>query len=664
MPLFTLFLFLCLSVSQAQTENVKVQEVQILGHQDSDNLVNFIPSVTKLQGKELQKRRQTSLGDTLSSEAGVTSTQFGPNASRPVIRGLDGDRIRILQNSLGTLDASTQSLDHAIPVDTLTLESIEIVRGPMSLLYGSSAVGGVVNMVTNRVNSRFEDGYHASLLSQGETVNNGLSSGTTMNYGKNGWMYHFDGSTRNLQDQKIPGYARTSQKRNTDPIGAGETEGKNKIPNSANQQNSVAAGVSKVFDKGYAGISFNHFDTKYGTVAEQAVLINMIQNRFEFHGEYRPESSIFTKLKLKSAQSNYIHKEIDQGVTGTIFKNIGNETRLEAINHKGDLNGVTGFQSQIFNFSAQGAEAFLPKTNTLKQAVFTYQDLKFNRNTLSFGGRLENTAIDKKSSANFGGSDQKGFFSYNGSVGHQYRFNEENSLSSTFSYTERAPNFQELYASGAHLATGTFEQGSTVLKKEKAYAFELSYKRNDGQNRSTVNLYSQVFKDFIFLTPTGSKDTGSNLPIYQYNQVDAVFYGADADNRNKLATLHGGVLNLVTKVDFVRAKNTKTGSNIPRISPPRATVGLEFLRDSWTSDVEVQYVSEQTKTAPNETRTGDYALTNMGTSYDISGENSGASVFARVRNIFDVNARNHVSTLKDIAPLPGRNFIIGLQLQI
>ncbi len=648
----------------AQNESVRVEDIQVVGHQGSDSLVDFVPSATKLQGKELQKRRQTSLGDTLQAEAGVTSTQFGPSASRPVIRGLDGDRIRILQNSLGTLDASTQSLDHAIPVDTLTLDSIEIVRGPMSLLYGSSAVGGVVNLVTNRVHSQFESGFHGSFLSQGESVNQGLSSGGAVNFGKNGWMIHVDGSTRNLQDQKIPSYARSSRKRHEAPLAQGKNEAKNKLPNSGNQQDNVATGISKVFDKGFAGVSFNHFNTSYGTVAERDVLINMLQNRFEFHGEYRPESSIFSKIRLKSAQSNYLHKEINNGATGTEFKNEGNETRIEGLNSTGDVNGVSGIQTQIFNFATAGDEAFLPKTSTQKLALFTFQEVKRGKHSYSFGGRAENSNIDKKSSQKFGSSDRKDFFSYNASLGHQFRFDEIHSLASTFSYTERAPNFQELYAQGAHLATGTFEQGSTNLRKEKAYAFELTFKRTTSDNKTTINLYTQVFHDFIFLNPTGQTNAASGLPVYQENQVNALFYGADAENKKKLAQYSGGAFHLTSKFDFVRAKNTHDGSNIPRISPPRVSMGIEYAKDSWSTDLEAQYVGQQTKTGLNETRTDSYALTNLGFTYDVVGDESGLNVFARVRNIFDVNARNHVSTLKDIAPLPGRNFILGAQLQI
>lgn len=653
--------------SFAYAETVKLNDIQVIGHQEGQSLVDFIPSVTTIKGKDLQKKRQTSLGDTLSQEAGVTSTQFGPSSSRPVIRGLDGDRIRILQNSLGTMDASTQSLDHAIPVDTLTVDQIEVVRGPMSLLYGSSAVGGVVNIVSNRIHSEYEQGFSSQLLTQGETVNNGLSNAVQMNYGVKNWMFHVDGSTRNLQNQKVPNYVRSSKRRQTDPQA---DESKDKIPNSYNKQDNVAVGVSHIFNKGYLGLSYNHFKTEYGTVAEKDVGINMIQNRFELHGEYRPANPLFRKVKVRVAQSDYRHREIadhsGHAHGPTIFKNQGNESRLEALNNWGNIEGVVGAQTQVFSFKASGEEAFLPTTSNYKLALFTYQELKKEKNTFSAGLRVENTDIEKKSSTNFGVADSKNFVGLNASLGHQYRFDNQNSLSTSISYTERAPNFQELYSNGPHMATGTYEIGSSNLLKEKATAVELGYKNKTDKNQFTANIYTQFFNEYINLAPTGGTQTvdGEDFDEYSYGQVDAVFYGLDLDNKNQIAEVKGGVLHLINKFDFVRAKNKDNGENLPRISPPRLSAGFEYTKDKWAADIEAQYVFEQTKTAVNETRSAAYTLTNLGYSYTLTGQASALSLFARVRNIFDVEARNHVSFLKDIAPLPGRNFILGAQIQL
>lgn len=652
-------LLLLLLTVPAFAHEAELEDIEVIEKEDEQGLVDFVPSVTKLKAPELTKRRQTSIGDTLSSEAGVQSTTFGPSASRPVIRGLDGDRIRVLQNSLGTLDASTQSLDHAIPVDTLTIDEMEIVRGPMSLLYGSSAVGGIVNLVTNRIHYTYEEGLFSKFLVQGETVNNGVSSAAHLNYGKNKWMFHIDGSTRNLGDQEIPGYARSSKLRSTDPQ---PDEAKDKLPNSFNKQDNIAVGVSRILDRGYYGLSFNHFNTLYGSVADPDVAIDMTQNRFEFHGEYRPEGGSIRKYKLKSAQSDYFHKELEGDVTGTTFKNRGNETRIEAVNRAGAFNGVTGIQTQIFDFSAKGDEAFLPGSENSKIALFTFQQYSFGKNALRAGGRVESIDIKKESSSNFGPSDKKNYTGLNASLGHCYDFTKKHTLESTVSYSERAPTFQELYSNGEHVATGTFEQGDSTLIKEKATAFEVTYKINSERNIFTGSVYSQVFKDYISLNPTGG-DVGG-VPVYLYEQVDALFYGVDMENRNEIRKMEKGSLFLVNKFDLVRAKDTDSGYNLPRISPPRFSAGLEYEAGKWSGDVEVQYVAHQTKVAPEETRTEDYALTNLGYTYRLVGETRSVDFFARVRNLFDVEARNHVSTLKDLAPLPGRNFIVGAQFQL
>ncbi len=654
-PIFIILFSGTLFAHETQLEQIEVQE-----QEESQSLVNFVPSVTQLKGTELGKRRQTSLGDTLSSEAGIQSTSFGPNSSRPVIHGLDGDRVRILQNGLGTLDASTQSLDHAIPVDTLTVDQIEVARGPMSLLYGPTAIGGVVNIVTNRIHYEYEEGFFTKALVQGESVNNGTSTAAHLNYGKNNWMFHMDGSTRNLSDVKIPGYARSRKERQVDPQ---SEDKKNKLPNSFNQQDNVAVAATRIFDRGYAGLSFNHYNTLYGSVAEELVSIDMTQNRFEFHSEYRPQGSIFKRLKLKSAQSDYSHKEIEGGATMTTFKNKGNESRFEAFSKSGNWSGVTGLQTQMFKFEADGDEAFLPTSDNQKVALFGFQQLSLGKHAYRLATRFEEHKISKKHSDRFGSSDHKNYLGMNASLGHCYDFSKTHTLESTLSYTERAPTFQELFASGDHIATGTYERGDSGLKKEKATGLELTFKNDATSNQFTGSLYTQVYKDYIAMNPTGVNSSEGN-PEYNYEQVDALFYGIDLNNRSEVQKLQSGSVFLINKFDLVRAKDTDSGKNIPRISPPRLSAGLEYVSDKWSADFETQYVTHQTKTAPTEKRTDDYFMTNLGYSYQIVGEKTAFNLFARVRNIFDVEARNHVSTLKDVAPLPGRNLILGAQFQL
>lgn len=621
---------------------VRAHNIEVIGHKENSNLLDFIPTVSLLEGKELQKERRTSLGDTLNSQVGINSTQFGPSASRPVIRGLDGDRIRILQNSLGTLDASTQSLDHAIPSDILTLDAIEVVRGPMSLIYGSSAVGGVVNLVTSKIHSEYSEGIQSSFLTQYESVNPGMSSGFTLDYGKNNLMMHLDGSSRNLADQENPN---------------------GKLENSFNQQDNFSGGITQHFTKGYLGVSYNLFNTFYGTVAEEDVSIKMEQKRFELHGEYSLVGDLFSKVRLRHASSDYVHRELEGAEVGTEFTNKGYETRVELINNTKELNGISGVQIQDSSFAADGDEAFLPSSRSQKIALFSYQELNQAKNTYSYGARIESSKVKKDSSDNFGESEDKDFVLYNGSLGFSHKLNRNYQIGTNLSYTERNANFQELYADGEHIATGTYENGDSSLEKEKAYAVEINLKNETVNQQSTLSIYSQQFENFIALNPTGSDDVGSGLPIYDYTAIHASFYGIDFLNQYKLGSYNKSSFNLNSKFDLVRAINKKTNESLSRISPPRLSFSLEMLRGSSTSDIEFQYVAKQDHTATNETETSSYSLVNLGYSYDILKSNIGLSLFVRARNIFDVKARNHVSILKEIAPLPGRNIISGIRAQ-
>lgn len=615
----------------AQEEAFMLHELEVIGKNNTqeNNLLTFAPTVSQLKGRNFSQKKQTSLGDSLQNELGVSSTGFGPNASRPVIRGLDGDRIKVLQNGLGTIDASSQSADHAISADTLTMDQIEIVRGPMTLLYGSSAVGGIVNLVTNRIHSSFHEGFKAQTMTQYESVSSGLSNSIKIDFGKHNWMFHVDGSLRDLKNVATP---------------VGE------IKNSANRQDNLALATTKIFEKGYLGFSYNHFKTLYGVVAEEKVIIDMKQNRFELQGEWRPDNIFFQKIKFKSAQSSYHHQEVDDGMVGTNFKNKGNETRLEAINESEKLKGVIGLQSQIFDFEALGDEAFLPKVRSQQISLFAYQEIIRSNNSFRAGARLEDTDIKTQ-------TDFKSFTSLSGSFGHEYRLNKENSFTTSFSYNERTPSFQELFANGPHLATATFEFGNHALHKEKSYALELSYKSDLKRNTFIFNIYAQRFNDYIALSPTGAVDTNSGLAISNYNQVDALFYGVELENKFNLTH----AFSIKNTFDLVQAKDTTHHYNLPRISPPRLGATFEYSKGKSIVDLGFNYVFKQTKLALNETETAAYFLTNMNYSLKLS---SNFSLFARLRNIFNVEARNHVSTLKDTFPLAGRNFIAGLQIQI
>jgi len=630
----------------------------VLGHQHDSNLIDFVPSVTELSGEQLLMARETSLGDTLSAIAGVSSTSFGPNASRPVIRGLDGDRIRVLQNGLGTIDASSQSVDHAIPIDMLTIDQIEIVRGPMSLLYGASAVGGVVNVVTDRIHQDFDEGFFAKVNIQSQTAQPGASQAIVLNYGINKWMFHLDIASTNLGEMKVPSFARDKATRSAEPR-TNEQEGE--VLNSFNKQQNLGLGVSRILEKGYIGFSYFNLENRYGTVAEADVTIDMNQNRFELHFDHQINLGPFSQIKIKSAQSNYKHTEFEGAETGTVFTNEGNETRLELINESDRFRGVSGIQFKFNDFSANGDEAFLPGTESRMISLFSVQDYLFGKQVLSFGLRGQFDEIEKGTTTNFGTAVKKDYSSLNTSLGHQYKFNKSSTLSHSFSYSQRAPTAQELFANGPHIASSQFEVGSQNLKEEKSLAFESSFKFDTPKHKGRASVFFQHFVDYVALDPTGATDAESSLNIFNYNQTDANFHGMELESDLHLIDFKQGELRTISTFDYVRAQATGSRGNIARITPMRVGSKLEFRENRWTASLGGLYTFKQERVAKAETTTGGYLLVNSHFHYDIPLGKHSLTVFGKLNNIFDREARNHISAIKNVTPLQGRNFTLGLQ---
>ncbi|MCC6137592.1 MAG: TonB-dependent receptor [Bdellovibrionaceae bacterium] len=649
----------------------KMGKIVVLGDADQSTLFDNVQNVTTLSGDKLLRVRATSLGETLKNEVGVSSTSYGPNSSRPVIRGLDGDRIRILQNGLGVLDASGASQDHAVSIDPLLMDGVEIVRGPLSLLYGSSAIGGVVNILTNRTHGLFEEGLHGAADTQLSTVDNGKTIGFKADYGVSRWMHHIDGNFRDNQDVKINGFARSERLRAIDPLPSNQ-EVRDKQLNSGNQSRSGAIGTTYVGEDNIIGVSLSSYSSDYGVVAEPEVLIAMEQSRFDLTGEFK-NIGFTKKIQFKSAQSVYKHQEVEAGAVGTTFKNNGNETRLEFVQNKyGALDGIYGIQSNIFNFSALGDESFLPKTENAAQALFVFEQLELENSKINFGLRGESNRVKPIADSNFTQTAEKSFFLGSAALGHLYKFNTMWSISTQLSYSERAPNYQELFANGAHVATFSYQVGDSNLDKEKVNALEFSLRHKKDTLSTSLTVFGQKFKNYIALSPTGTfddsdqsgtaGDSPDDLPIFNYLSQDAEIYGAELDSRLESAfEIFSGRTDLFIKGDYLRGKNTVTGDNLPRITPPRASVGVTHTYGNTTGDVELQHVFEQTKTAPNELATDGYSQLNMGLLYKYNLASQQYSVFARANNIFNAESRNHVSILKDLSQIGGRNYSVGIR---
>ena len=651
-------------------------------------------------GAELLLRSQSTLGETLDGTPGVSSTYFGPNASRPIIRGLDGDRIRILQNSGASIDASGLSYDHAVPSDPISMERIEVLRGPGALLYGGSAVGGVVNVIDNRIPREALFDAKGGVTGKADiglaTGNSEKGGGLLLETGTDRYALHADVFKRSTGDVSVPIQLPCTR--------TGAPSLANKICNSAAETRGGAVGGSVFFNQGYLGASASTYRSDYGTVAEDEVTIKMKSNRYALEGELRELKGPLQSIKGQLSGSEYQHTEFDAGAPGTVFKNAGNDLRLEARHAKlGPLEGVVGLQLENSRFSADGTEAFAPYSSTRQTALFGYEELPLSWGKLSFGARTESVKVESlgnplvarftPASRSFNpGSYALGAL-WNAAPGWQ--------LSSNLAYSARAPKDYELFADGPHIATGAYEVGNANFSTEKSTNLDIGAKWKRGANTFAVSAFVNRFRNYISQAATGvtrdaagngrggvgvtddgtgrsveSGGTSSILPEFVFQQVPARFTGLEASGTLRLlepgqtsgqtASLTAGqTLDLELRGDIVRAVNTATGQPLPRIAPVRLGATLAWAQGAWGARFGVNHVAAQNDVAPGQPTTNAYTLVNASVSYRQKVGATDLLWFAKLDNIGDRLAYSATSILTQTvpgkAPLPGRNFKLGLQ---
>lgn len=624
---------------------------------------------TVLAGDDLTLQQKGSLGETLNRLPGVSSTYFGPGASRPIIRGLDGDRIRLLRNGVGAFDASALSYDHAVPQDPVSVDRIEVVRGPAALLYGGSAIGGAVNTFDNRIPVEAIEGFQG----EGELRYGGAattrSAAGKLELGNGRFALHLDGNSRRFNDLHIPGYAHSARQRALD---GGDTGGKHRLTNSDGRQDGGAVGGSYTWDDGYAGFSFSRYDSNYGSPAEEDVRIRMRQDNYAFASEIRNLQGPFSSLKLNAAYTDYNHREIEDGQTGTTFKNKGYEGRIEARHQPlGPLKGVVGLQIDRSEFQALGEEAFVPRSDTDSVAVFILEELKASdRLSLSMGGRLEHVRVDPDAGGNARFSDAKKAASFTAgslSSGAVYQFTPVWALAATLSYTERAPTFYELYANGTHVATGTYEVGDAGLSKEKMVSSDLALRFDNGTHKGSVGVFYSHFFNYIGLLATGRTlneegvEDSSGMPEYTYTGVRARFVGVEAQEHWDFLENAYGKFALELSADYTRAKNLDSGEYLPRIAPLRLNGSLLWERERWQARVDVNHANAQHKVPDNESSTKGYTTLGASVGYHFNVGTSQWFAFVNGENLTNQTVRYASSILRDIAPAPGRGVEVGLR---
>lgn len=646
------------TIAAEDNKTIDLPTVPVTGNPLGVSSDALVVPVSVLSGRELSLKREGTLGETLNGIPGVSATQFGPNASRPVIRGLDGERVRIMQNGLGILDASSLSFDHAVGVDPLIIEQIDVVRGPAALLYGGSAMGGVVNAIDHRIPKEQLDGVTGRAETRFGGPDNARNGAAVIDVGNGRIAIHADAYTRKTSDLDIPGYA-VSRRKSAQANGPAR-ENRGKLVNSSADGDGGALGAALTFDNGYIGTSFSTLNNNYGVVAEENVRIDMQSNRWDIASELTDLSGLINRVKLRIAHTDYEHRELKGGEVGTTFKNRGIEGSVE-VGHKaiGELNGVVGYQFNNTNFEALGGdEAFVPGVNTQNHAMYVYEELAIDKHKVTFGGRLGHATVDSKASGTFTNPQNNSFNPNSFALGGLYTIDNNWSLAGNLSHNERAPSYFELYAKGAHVATAQFEVGNADLKKERSNGVDAQLRWKDANHSFSIGSYYTRFSNFIGLFGTGNEINvnGDLLPEAKFIAVPAVFKGLEAEAKFKLTDR----LNLNLLGDYVHAKDQRNDKYLPRIAPLRVGGGLHYQYNSIGARLDVLKAFEQDRTADNELKTDGYTNVSALATYKLPTKLN-LELFAKANNLLNQEIREHASFLKDISMQGQRSILFGLR---
>jgi len=658
-----------------------------------------------LTDQELERAKGTTIAETLMDTPGVSQTHFGPSANRPIIRGMDKFRVRVLQNGTDSFDVSAQSEDHAVPIDPLMVDRIEILRGSSALLHGGSAIGGVVNVIDRSIPTSPYDSPGASLRSSYNSVNDGWNYGAMAFGGSDKLSFQINGFKRDYNDYDAPTFY-------TEDHHDGSVEGPfNKVKNSHGVSSSVGLGGSYLLDSGFAGFSFSSYENDYGVPGEHAVnetLIEMKNDRFEFRSEIEvSDSDWLTGIDLNIGYGDYKHSESgfeeENGTrdwhTHSTYLREGFEGRI-AFNHEtGDLRGVFGLHGIFDEFKIQGEESILgglskPTANnpaissedSSKIALFLIEEYDLNEDTtLNAGIRWESIDRDYESTI----SDREDTtFSASGGVSHD--LSEIWNISGNLSYSERAPDTAELYSDGAHHATESFEIGNPNLDTESAVGVEIIVRKTVGKVTGQFSAFHTKYNDYIFLEdaeqvrdgegnlgdqpgPNGTlgdeDDTfasgAEGLPVKNYEAVKAEFQGIEVEIDWLAMESPGWNLMLSAYGDMVRGKNKTESTNLARIPAARLGIGFEVQQEKLDFGMKLTRSLKQDRVAAHgdhsEEPTAAYSILNAFASYDVSFGDSVGELFVKGSNLTDELAYNHASVLKQFAPLPGRSVEIGLK---
>ncbi|MBX3618235.1 TonB-dependent receptor [Nitrosomonas sp.] len=672
---------------------VQLAPIQIIGT-SADEMLK--PNSSVLKGRALRLQQGDTLGQTLQGELGVSNASFGPGVGTPVIRGLTGSRVRILQNGIGSHDASSLSPDHAVAIDSLFADNVQILRGPEVIRYGGNAIGGVVDVNDSRIpGKRAKQPVSGSVENRYDTNGNGTHSGFRLNTGKDRFAFNLGGFFRQRDDIRIPGKA-------IDEASTGLPDVQNvagKVPNTDSKGLGGYTGVSWLGDNFMAGMSVSHTDNRYGVpkgfegIAEPQALspnirINMQQTRYDFKTEWYEPMRGVESVSFRYGLVNYGHTEFEGGSPFTKFKNDVGEGRVEARhNALPNLTGTVGAHWIDRDFSALGVETFVPPTKQQTLGFYTTQDYTWKNWIVRGGVRFEHARINPNASElklrdsdalpPVALPDSMDYQAFSASTALQWNLRQDTALTLTLNRGKRPPDIQELLALGPHLSVRSFEIGNVQLKNETVNMVDLGFEWKPGRINARINGYYNRTDDYIYLRNTGLVYDVDNETIGQhcasgtecvsvlaYDQRNAEFAGFESQIDGTLYQLPGGSNVLLTLFsDYVRGRFINGDrADVPRMPPLRYGAELGLGNPAWNTALRYTRAEAQRHPGGNETATDGYHLLTASADYQLkAGKWGDVWLFAKGHNLLNEEIRNSVSFLRNFAPEPGRSFIFGVR---
>ena len=662
-------------------EHHDVEEVLVTGILGKAQKDTALP-VNVLTGEQLRENAASTIGETLQNQIGVNSASFGPGVGQPVIRGQSANRVQVLANGTGALDVSNTSQDHANTVEGLLAKRIEVIRGPATLLYGNGAIGGVVNVLDNRIPETVPEKLNGAVEYRFNNVNQGSTAVGVLDGGQGNWAWHLDGILQDTDNVRIPGLANPE-----DP----EDSSVGFIENSDSEKQNFTAGFSFVGENGFLGISINELSNEYGLPPgahgheeeevpgmieeeeeEEIIRLDLEQTRIDVKGEYNFNGA-FETVRASFTSNDYTHQELEGDEIGTVFNNEGMEFRLNAKHRTVDIGegliGSLGIQYLDRDFSAVGEEAFIPASKISSFGVYAVESIDVGAFTYEGGLRFDKQKIE----AGFGCDQSEN--STTASLAGIWNFSEQANVMVSANRSQRAPSIEELYSNiaaigcnpitalldpaslVAHAATSRFELGNAQLNKETATNLEIAYRKHTGSIKGEVSVFINSIDDYIYLADVGELD---ETIVSRYLQEDARFIGVETQVEIPLSDFNGKDFHVNLFADYVEAE-IDSGPYLPRIPPRRAGFELVGHGDDWTVKLRNTFVSSQDKISLNEEATDSYSRLDVFADYHLHFGDRDLLLIAKAKNLTNEDIRSHTSFLKESAPEAGRSIELGLR---